>query len=152
MARSSRTFHAAAAFPDAVKWGTIALGGTIVTAGGLVFNAGTTDPAIYAFDVATGKQLWRGKPADQRAGDADDLSRSRWPPIRRRLRRWPWSRGWAATWRLRRGVCSAGCGAPVIKGSHRALVGIRLDGRHVLQPLAQFAFEAKHADQLAADQ
>jgi quinoprotein glucose dehydrogenase len=47
-------------FPDAAKWGSIALGGPIVTAGGLVFTAGTLDPAIYAFDVATGRELWRG--------------------------------------------------------------------------------------------
>jgi quinoprotein glucose dehydrogenase len=47
-------------FPDAAKWGSIALGGPIVTAGGLVFAAGTLDPAIYAFDVATGRELWRG--------------------------------------------------------------------------------------------
>ena len=51
---------AAAPFPDAATWGSIVLGGPIVTAGGLVFNAGTLDSAIYAFDVATGKQLWRG--------------------------------------------------------------------------------------------
>jgi quinoprotein glucose dehydrogenase len=42
------------------QFGSISLGGPIVTAGGLVFVAGTLDPAIYAFDVATGKQLWRG--------------------------------------------------------------------------------------------
>jgi quinoprotein glucose dehydrogenase len=42
------------------SFGTIALGGPIVTAGGLVFMAGTTDPAIHAYDVATGKQLWKG--------------------------------------------------------------------------------------------
>jgi quinoprotein glucose dehydrogenase len=30
-----------------------------VTAGGLVFTAGTIDPSIYAFDVATGRQLWK---------------------------------------------------------------------------------------------
>ncbi len=47
-------------FPDAVKWGSIALGGPIVTAGGLVITAGTLDPSIYAFDVATGAQLWKG--------------------------------------------------------------------------------------------
>jgi quinoprotein glucose dehydrogenase len=40
--------------------GSIALGGPIVTAGGLVFMAGTLDPAIYAFDVETGKQIWKG--------------------------------------------------------------------------------------------
>ena len=46
--------------PEADRWGSIALGGPIVTAGGLVFAAGTLDGAVYAFDVATGKQLWRG--------------------------------------------------------------------------------------------
>jgi quinoprotein glucose dehydrogenase len=39
----------------------LALGGPIVTAGGLVFTAGTLEAAIYAFDVQTGKQLWKGR-------------------------------------------------------------------------------------------
>lgn len=47
--------------PDAAQWGSIALGGPIVTAGGLVFAAGTLDAAIYAFDVQTGRQLWTGQ-------------------------------------------------------------------------------------------
>jgi quinoprotein glucose dehydrogenase len=38
--------------------GSISLGGSIVTAGGLVFVAGTTEPHIRAFDVETGKELW----------------------------------------------------------------------------------------------
>src|SRR5260370_15530182 len=38
--------------------GTQNLGGSIVTAGGLVFIAGTTDHRFRAFDVRTGKQLW----------------------------------------------------------------------------------------------
>jgi quinoprotein glucose dehydrogenase len=38
--------------------GSISLGGSIVTAGGLVFIAGTTEPHIRAFDVETGKELW----------------------------------------------------------------------------------------------
>jgi quinoprotein glucose dehydrogenase len=46
--------------PDAAQWGSIALGGPIATAGGLVFTAGTFEPAIYAFDVKTGRQLWTG--------------------------------------------------------------------------------------------
>ena len=46
--------------PDAAQWGSIALGGPIVTAGGLVFTAGTLEAAIYAYDVRTGKQLWKG--------------------------------------------------------------------------------------------
>jgi quinoprotein glucose dehydrogenase len=42
------------------KFGSISLGGPIATAGGVVFVAGTLDAAIYAFDVETGKQLWKG--------------------------------------------------------------------------------------------
>lgn len=41
-------------------WGSISLGGPIATAGGLVFVGGTLVPALYAFDVETGKQLWKG--------------------------------------------------------------------------------------------
>ena len=58
-----------AARPPAPRWarrpappaqyGSIALGGPIVTAGGLVFMAGTVDSALRAFDVATGKELWK---------------------------------------------------------------------------------------------
>ncbi len=42
------------------KWGSISLGGPMVTAGGLIFIGSTLDPAIYAFDVETGQQLWKG--------------------------------------------------------------------------------------------
>jgi quinoprotein glucose dehydrogenase len=41
-------------------WGSPTLGGPIVTAGGLVFQAGTLDRSIRAFDVETGRELWRG--------------------------------------------------------------------------------------------
>jgi quinoprotein glucose dehydrogenase len=41
--------------------GSISLGGPIVTAGGVVFIAGTTDSYIRGFDVETGKELWKGK-------------------------------------------------------------------------------------------
>jgi quinoprotein glucose dehydrogenase len=55
-------------FPEADRWGSIVLGGPIVTAGGLVFTAGTLDGGIYAFDVASGQQLWRGSlPTSARA-------------------------------------------------------------------------------------
>jgi quinoprotein glucose dehydrogenase len=47
--------------PQASEWGSIALGGPIVTGGGLIFMAGTLDPAIYAFDVERGIQLWKGE-------------------------------------------------------------------------------------------
>jgi quinoprotein glucose dehydrogenase len=44
------------------------LGGPIVTAGGLVFIAGTIDRKLRAFDVETGKELWAGDlPAGGRA-------------------------------------------------------------------------------------
>lgn len=39
--------------------GCPSLGGPIVTAGGLVFIAGTLDPYFRAFDVETGKELWK---------------------------------------------------------------------------------------------
>jgi quinoprotein glucose dehydrogenase len=42
------------------EFGSISLGGPIATAGGLVFIGSTLDPAIYAFDVESGNQLWKG--------------------------------------------------------------------------------------------
>lgn len=44
--------------------GSISLGGPITTAGGLVFIAGTFDPFLRAFDVETGKELWKGNLPD----------------------------------------------------------------------------------------
>jgi len=41
--------------------GSINLGGPIVTAGGLVFIAGTFDPYLRAFDIETGKELWKAQ-------------------------------------------------------------------------------------------
>jgi quinoprotein glucose dehydrogenase len=41
--------------------GSINLGGPILTAGGLVFIAGTWDPFIRAFDVETGKEIWKAQ-------------------------------------------------------------------------------------------
>jgi quinoprotein glucose dehydrogenase len=50
------------------QWGSINLGGPLATAGGLVFIGASFDPAIRAFDVRTGQQLWRGElPASARA-------------------------------------------------------------------------------------
>jgi quinoprotein glucose dehydrogenase len=43
------------------KWGSVSLGGPMITAGGIVFQAGTLDAAVYAFDVNTGEELWRGE-------------------------------------------------------------------------------------------
>ena len=44
--------------------GSINLGGPIVTGGGLVFIAGTFDPFIRAFDIETGKELWKAQLPD----------------------------------------------------------------------------------------
>ncbi|HLY60268.1 MAG TPA: pyrroloquinoline quinone-dependent dehydrogenase [Terriglobia bacterium] len=44
-----------------VPAGTLSLGGPIVTAGGLIFIAGTVDPFLRAFDVETGKELWKAQ-------------------------------------------------------------------------------------------
>lgn len=45
---------------DAEKWGSINLGGSITTAGGLVFIAATLDGHLRAIDIESGKELWRG--------------------------------------------------------------------------------------------
>ncbi len=50
------------------SFGSLALGGPISTAGGLVLVGGTVVPALYAFDVETGEQLWKADlPASARA-------------------------------------------------------------------------------------
>jgi quinoprotein glucose dehydrogenase len=50
------------------KLGSPALGGPIITGGGLVFIGATLDPYLKAFDVETGKLLWKGKlPTSARA-------------------------------------------------------------------------------------
>jgi quinoprotein glucose dehydrogenase len=41
--------------------GSISLGGPIVTAAGLVFIAGTVDPFIRAFDIETGREIWKAR-------------------------------------------------------------------------------------------
>jgi quinoprotein glucose dehydrogenase len=41
--------------------GSVSLGGPITTAGGLIFIAGTIDSFIRAFDIETGKELWKAQ-------------------------------------------------------------------------------------------
>ena len=41
--------------------GTPAMGGPITTAGGLVFIGATLDDYLRAFDIETGKELWKGR-------------------------------------------------------------------------------------------
>jgi quinoprotein glucose dehydrogenase len=55
-------------FPKSSEWGSINLGGAIVTAGGLVFIAAAMDTYLRAFDIETGKEIWRGElPASAQA-------------------------------------------------------------------------------------
>lgn len=52
--------------------GTLSLGGPIVTAGGLIFIAGTfIDPHFRAFDIETGRELWS---AELPAGHATPMT------------------------------------------------------------------------------
>ncbi|MGH7571851.1 MAG: pyrroloquinoline quinone-dependent dehydrogenase [Gemmatimonadota bacterium] len=44
--------------PEAEGWGSLVLGGALVTGGGLAFIAGTFDRHLRAFDVETGDELW----------------------------------------------------------------------------------------------
>ncbi|MBL8771151.1 MAG: PQQ-binding-like beta-propeller repeat protein, partial [Phenylobacterium sp.] len=41
--------------------GTLSIGGTITTAGGVSFRAASTDPYLRAYDNATGKVLWKAR-------------------------------------------------------------------------------------------
>jgi quinoprotein glucose dehydrogenase len=42
------------------EWGSPSLGGPIVTAGGVVFIGGALDRWLHAYDIETGRELWRG--------------------------------------------------------------------------------------------
>ncbi|HSJ31516.1 MAG TPA: pyrroloquinoline quinone-dependent dehydrogenase [Longimicrobiales bacterium] len=42
------------------EWGSINLGGPIATAGGVVFIGAALDQALKAYDIETGRELWRG--------------------------------------------------------------------------------------------
>lgn len=54
--------------PAPPSWGSPSLGGPIATGGGLIFVAGTLDPAFRAFDIMTGKELWKAElPTSARA-------------------------------------------------------------------------------------
>ncbi|HEX3437831.1 MAG TPA: pyrroloquinoline quinone-dependent dehydrogenase [Pseudacidobacterium sp.] len=48
-------------FGPAAPPGAISLGGSIATAGRLIFVAGTYDPFIRAFDADSGKELWKAQ-------------------------------------------------------------------------------------------
>ncbi len=46
--------------PGAQGWGSVNLGGPIVTRAGLVFIAGSLDAHLRAFDIESGAELWAG--------------------------------------------------------------------------------------------
>jgi quinoprotein glucose dehydrogenase len=50
-----------AEIPESAKWGSINLGGSIATAGGLVFIGAARDNFLRAFNVETGEELWKGE-------------------------------------------------------------------------------------------
>jgi quinoprotein glucose dehydrogenase len=55
-------------FPKSAEFGSINLGGSMVTAGGLVFIAAAMDDKLRAFDIETGKVIWEGQlPASAQA-------------------------------------------------------------------------------------
>jgi quinoprotein glucose dehydrogenase len=58
-ARDSGPFHTSLGLP--IPIGIPSQGGAIVTRGGLVFIAGTLDRYLRAFDVKTGRELWRAR-------------------------------------------------------------------------------------------
>jgi quinoprotein glucose dehydrogenase len=54
--------------PKSSELGSINLGGSMVTAGGLVFIAAAMDDKLRAFDIETGKVIWEGQlPASAQA-------------------------------------------------------------------------------------
>jgi quinoprotein glucose dehydrogenase len=50
-----------AKIPLPIRWGTPNLGGPLVTASGLVFIGAAMDHYLRAFDVDTGRELWKGR-------------------------------------------------------------------------------------------
>ena len=47
-------------FPWAGRWGSPNMGGSMVTAGGLVFIGAAMDNYLRAYDLETGSELWKG--------------------------------------------------------------------------------------------
>jgi quinoprotein glucose dehydrogenase len=52
---------ALSAVPESAAWGSPNLGGSLVTAGGLIFIGAAMDGKLRAFDVETGKELWKAE-------------------------------------------------------------------------------------------
>jgi hypothetical protein len=47
--------------PASRTWGSMNLGGAMITGGGLVFASGGFDSELHAFDIDTGHELWQAK-------------------------------------------------------------------------------------------
>jgi quinoprotein glucose dehydrogenase len=56
----TRPFPAERAAQIRSEWGSPNLGGPIVTAGGLVFIGAALDRFLHAYDIETGRELWKG--------------------------------------------------------------------------------------------
>lgn len=55
-------------FPKSSEWGSLNFGGSSITAGGLVFIAAAMDTYLRAFDIETGKEIWKANlPASAQA-------------------------------------------------------------------------------------
>ncbi len=50
-----------APWPFWFEFGTLSMGGPIMTASGLTFIGGATDDFLRAFDSETGDELWKGR-------------------------------------------------------------------------------------------
>jgi quinoprotein glucose dehydrogenase len=50
-----------APWPFWFEWGVPSMGGPLLTASGLVFIGATTDFFLRAFDLETGRELWKGR-------------------------------------------------------------------------------------------
>lgn len=62
------TISQLAMFPESKNWGSLNFGGSTVTAAGLVFIAAAMDTYLRAFDVETGKEVWKAElPASAQA-------------------------------------------------------------------------------------
>lgn len=55
------TTEAIAPLGLAMHWGTPAISGPIVTAGGVIFTGAAMDQYLRAFDAANGRELWQGR-------------------------------------------------------------------------------------------
>ncbi len=73
---------------DKQKTGRPGNGGTIATAGGLVFVGATDDARFRAFDAKNGKELWTFKLGGAAEGYPHDLPGEGWTAVRSNYGHW----------------------------------------------------------------